>query len=34
MSNGKIQKKDIMVWIREGRAVPEPVRYVPPEKTA
>jgi acyl-CoA synthetase (AMP-forming)/AMP-acid ligase II len=34
MSNGKIQKKDIMGWIRDGSAVPEPIRYVPPEKAS
>lgn len=26
MSNGKIQKRDIVAWIREGRVVPAPVR--------
>jgi acyl-CoA synthetase (AMP-forming)/AMP-acid ligase II len=32
MSNGKIQKRDVLDRIRDGRLTPEPVRYAPAEK--
>ena len=29
MSNGKIQRRDIMEWIQDGTVSPLPVRYTP-----